>query len=125
MATEQEINAKNQRELESDLTTTKHQLLSVQHQLNMTEKVRFPIRIPSARRVAFRTQTAAPINKLSSPLTHTRPFSLIYQELEKKFSQTGAYKNLKKMLSAKNEQIKSLRQELKSLRGGKDDEEEE
>ena len=35
------------------------------------------------------------------------------QELEKKFSQTGAYKNLKKMLAQKNEQIKELRAKLK------------
>ena len=36
----------------------------------------------------------------------------ILQELEKKFSQTGAYKNLKKMLTTKNDQIKELRQKL-------------
>ena len=34
------------------------------------------------------------------------------QELEKKFSETGAYKNLKKMLSSKNATIKELRQKL-------------
>ena len=34
------------------------------------------------------------------------------QELEKKFSQTGAYKNFKKMLTNKNDQIKELRQKL-------------
>lgn len=28
-----------------------------------------------------------------------------FQELEKKFSQTGAYKNMKKMLSSKNDQV--------------------
>ncbi len=42
------------------------------------------------------------------------------QELEKKFSQTGAYKNLKKMLSAKNDQIRELRAKVK-----KQEEEEE
>ena len=40
------------------------------------------------------------------------------QELEKKFSQTGAYKNLKKMLSSKNDQIKELRQKLGRHEGG-------
>ncbi|XP_070536599.1 leucine zipper transcription factor-like protein 1 isoform X2 [Ptychodera flava] len=35
------------------------------------------------------------------------------KELEKKFSQTGAYKNLKKMLEKKNEQIKDLRRRLR------------
>ena len=36
----------------------------------------------------------------------------IDQELEKKFSQTGAYKNLKKMLASKNDTIKELRRKL-------------
>ena len=72
MATELETNAKTQKELESDLTATKHELLAIQSQMNLAEK-----------------------------------------ELERKFSQTGAYKNLKKMLTAKNEQIKELRQKLK------------
>ena len=39
------------------------------------------------------------------------------QELEKKFSQTGAYKNLKSMLSKKNDQIKDLRSRLKNYEG--------
>lgn len=34
------------------------------------------------------------------------------QELERKFSQTGAYQNMKKMLSQKNNQIKDLRKTL-------------
>ena len=56
------------------------------------------------------------------------------QELEKKFSQTGAYKNLKKMLASKNDQIKELRQKLGNggssgranmMHGAEDEEEEE
>ena len=56
------------------------------------------------------------------------------QELEKKFSQTGAYKNLKKMLASKNDQIRELRQKLgaggsssgrANMRHGAEDEEEE
>ena len=58
------------------------------------------------------------------------------QELEKKFSQTGAYKNLKKMLASKNDQIKELRQKLGAggssssgranmMHGAEDEEEEE
>ncbi|XP_023321990.1 leucine zipper transcription factor-like protein 1 [Eurytemora carolleeae] len=38
--------------------------------------------------------------------------TLAEKELEKKFSETGAYKNLKKMLSSKNETIKELRRKL-------------
>ena len=34
------------------------------------------------------------------------------KELEKKFSQTGAYKNLKKMLASKNDTIKEMRRKL-------------
>ncbi|XP_038078645.1 leucine zipper transcription factor-like protein 1 isoform X2 [Patiria miniata] len=59
--------------LEGDLVQTKHKLLEMQEQLEMTEK-----------------------------------------ELEKKFSQTGAYKNLKSMLSKKNDQIKELRSRLRT-----------
>ena len=43
-ASDQEMNAKNQQELTSDLTTTKHQLLDVQHQLSMAEKVKTRIK---------------------------------------------------------------------------------
>ncbi|XP_072020524.1 leucine zipper transcription factor-like protein 1 [Amphiura filiformis] len=58
--------------LEGDLTSTKHKLLELKEQLEMTEK-----------------------------------------ELEKKFSQTGAYKNMKTMLTKKNDQIKELRKTLR------------
>ena len=34
------------------------------------------------------------------------------KELEKKFNQTNAYKNMKQMLDKKNEQIKDLRRRL-------------
>ena len=47
------------------------------------------------------------------------------QELEKKFSQTGAYKNLKKMLSSKNETIKELRSKLHQYEPNADDLKEE
>ena len=63
--------------------------LEVQHQLNMAEKV----------------------NRFSS----CKPFFvilIIIKELEKKFSETGAYKNLKKMLGSKNATIKEMRNKL-------------
>ena len=47
------------------------------------------------------------------------------QELERKFSETGAYKNLKKMLSSKNDQIKELRMKLKKAGGADSGDEEE
>lgn len=37
------------------------------------------------------------------------------KELEKKFNQTNAYKNMKQMLDKKNEQIKDLRKRLNRL----------
>ena len=40
MASELELNAKTQKDMEKDLSSTKHQLLDVQHQLNLAEKVR-------------------------------------------------------------------------------------
>eukprot|EP00094_Tigriopus_californicus_P012434 TCALIF_12019-PA protein Name:"Similar to Lztfl1 Leucine zipper transcription factor-like protein 1 (Rattus norvegicus)" AED:0.04 eAED:0.04 QI:0/0.8/0.66/0.83/0.8/0.66/6/99/314 len=82
MTTEIEMKEKSAAELETNLTTTKHALLDVQHQLSMAEK-----------------------------------------ELEKKFSQTGAYKNLKMMMNSKNDQIKDLRNKLAKYE--KDDDEEE
>ena len=48
MSSESELSAKNAAELTSDLTTTKHTLLDVQHQLNMAEKVRKRILMASA-----------------------------------------------------------------------------
>uniref|UniRef100_A0A8C5T3K5 Leucine zipper transcription factor-like protein 1 n=1 Tax=Malurus cyaneus samueli TaxID=2593467 RepID=A0A8C5T3K5_9PASS len=61
----------NQKFLEEDLVTTKHDLLKVQDQLSTAEK-----------------------------------------ELEKKFQQTAAYRNMKEILTKKNEQIKDLRRRL-------------
>lgn len=47
------------------------------------------------------------------------------QELEKRFSETGAYKNLKKMLASKNDTIKELRRKLDSYEPSTDDIKEE
>ncbi|KAF4801353.1 Sodium- and chloride-dependent transporter XTRP3A [Turdus rufiventris] len=65
----------NQKFLEEDLVTTKHDLLKVQDQLSTAEK-----------------------------------------ELEKKFQQTAAYRNMKEILTKKNEQIKDLRRRLSNIR---------
>ncbi|NXW22333.1 LZTL1 protein, partial [Circaetus pectoralis] len=61
----------NQKFLEENLVTTKHDLLKLQDQLSTAEK-----------------------------------------ELEKKFQQTSAYRNMKEILTKKNEQIKDLRKKL-------------
>ena len=58
----------------------------------------------------------------SFPLISIISINDYFQELEKKFSQTGAYKNLKKMLAQKNQQIKELRSQLKGKQeDGEDD----
>nr|XP_045595969.1 leucine zipper transcription factor-like protein 1 [Procambarus clarkii] len=46
---------------------------------------------------------------------------LAEKELERKFSQTGAYQNMKKMLNKKNEQIKSMRKKLEVYEPGSED----
>ncbi|XP_044162392.1 LOW QUALITY PROTEIN: leucine zipper transcription factor-like protein 1 [Bufo gargarizans] len=61
----------SQKNLEENLTKTKHELLRVNEQLTMAEK-----------------------------------------ELDKKFQETGAYRNMKDILTRKNEQIKDLRRRL-------------
>ncbi|KAM3910807.1 leucine zipper transcription factor-like protein 1 [Leptodactylus fuscus] len=61
----------SQKNLEDNLTKTKHELLRVNEQLSMAEK-----------------------------------------ELEKKFQETSAYRNMKDILTRKNEQIKDLRRKL-------------
>ncbi|CAN2389203.1 negative regulation of protein localization to ciliary membrane [Pristimantis euphronides] len=61
----------SQKNLEENLTKTKHEFLRVNEQLAMAEK-----------------------------------------ELEKKFQETGAYRNMKEILTRKNEQIKELRRKL-------------
>nr|XP_014348819.1 PREDICTED: leucine zipper transcription factor-like protein 1 [Latimeria chalumnae] len=40
------------------------------------------------------------------------PVDFIYTELEKKFQQTAAYRNMKEILTKKNEQLKELRKRL-------------
>ncbi|XP_070319496.1 leucine zipper transcription factor-like protein 1 isoform X1 [Odocoileus virginianus] len=65
----------NQKSLEENLATAKHDLLRVQEQLSMAEK-----------------------------------------ELEKKFQQTAAYRNMKEILTKKNDQIKDLRKRLANCR---------
>ncbi|XP_077993397.1 leucine zipper transcription factor-like protein 1 [Glandiceps talaboti] len=65
--------------------------------------------------------SASAQDKLSGDLTDTKhrlleiqeQLEMAERELEKKFSQTGAYKNMKKMLEKKNEQIKDLRRRLR------------
>ncbi|PNF33667.1 Leucine zipper transcription factor-like protein 1 [Cryptotermes secundus] len=71
LATNLELSASNQQQLELELSSTREKVAEVQSQLSLAE-----------------------------------------QELERKFSQTAAYANMKKILNKKNEQIKELRGRL-------------
>ena len=119
MASELEANVKTKGRLETDLTETKHSLLDVKHQLSLAEKVN------DMRNYYFSFGPA--IILLSVTFYYHIQHFFVIKELEKKFSQTGAYKNLKKMLAQKNEQIKELRAKLKEqqMEEGADAEEEE
>ena len=59
---------------------------------------------------------------------HTDDFvntQICFQELEKRFSETGAYKNLKKMLASKNDTIKELRKKISTYEPSNDEIKEE
>lgn len=71
LATNLELSASNQQQLELELSSTREKVAEVQAQLSLAE-----------------------------------------QELERKFSQTAVYANMKKILNKKNEQIKELRGRL-------------
>ena len=49
MASELELKDKNQKELETDLTSAKHKLLEVQYQLNMAEKASVIFKVRSVK----------------------------------------------------------------------------
>uniref|UniRef100_UPI00398EA849 leucine zipper transcription factor-like protein 1 n=1 Tax=Pristiophorus japonicus TaxID=55135 RepID=UPI00398EA849 len=65
------VSTENQKSLQDNLISTKHDLLKVQEYLSLAEK-----------------------------------------ELDKKFQETAAYRNMKEMLTKKNEQVKELRKRL-------------
>lgn len=91
--------AASQKDLQENLVSSKHQLLRVQEQLLLAEKVR-SVSLASSHRLESRSCVLKP-----SCVLHL-------QELEKKFQQTAAYRNMKEILTKKNEQIKELRKEL-------------
>ncbi|XP_078054971.1 leucine zipper transcription factor-like protein 1 isoform X2 [Mustelus asterias] len=69
------VSTEQQKSLQDNLISTKHDLLKVQEHLSLTEK-----------------------------------------ELEKKFQETAAYRNMKEILTKKNEQVKELRKRLSQRR---------
>lgn len=99
-------NAASHRDLQENLISSKHELLRVQEQLALAEKVRrCGQRLPSVETVD--TDEFSVFTQLSSCL-HV----CCLQELEKKFQQTAAYRNMKEILTKKNEQIKEIRKRL-------------
>lgn len=95
-------NAASQRDLQENLISSKHELLRVQEQLALAEKVRYwcctAIQILMSVDLALQFLLCFPM--------------LCAQELEKKFQQTAAYRNMKEILTKKNEQIKEIRKRL-------------
>ena len=71
------------------MISAKHRYLEVLEQLKMAEKVFIWIYLKIYENIPFNNK-----------------------ELEKKFNQTNAYKNMKQMLEKKNDQIKELRKRL-------------
>lgn len=99
-------NAASHRDLQENLISSKHELLRVQEQLALAEKVRRCGQpLPSVETVD--TDEFSVFTQLSSCL-HV----CCLQELEKKFQQTAAYRNMKEILTKKNEQIKEIRKRL-------------
>lgn len=90
--------AASQKDLQENLVSSKHQLLRVQEQLLLAEKVR-------------RVSPPPPVGCIPGAASLTF-VCLHLQELEKKFQQTAAYRNMKEILTKKNEQIKELRKQL-------------
>ncbi|XP_078282768.1 leucine zipper transcription factor-like protein 1 isoform X2 [Rhinoraja longicauda] len=72
-----DMSSENQKSLEDNLISTKHDLLKIQEDLLLAEK-----------------------------------------ELEKKFHETAAYRNMKELLTKKNEQVKELRKRLSQYEAG-------
>ena len=101
-------------------------MYSTKQVINVSVDWRLKLKL-SLSRTIFATRLTSPRNRherepsVAFPILYficTSYSCTAMQELEKKFSQTGAYKNLKKMLSSKNDQIKDLRQKLGRHEGG-------
>lgn len=103
-------NTVSQRDLQENLISSKHELLRVQEQLALAEKVwpaftfNCPVIVELLRRLVW-------VNSASLQLL-SRVRVCCLQELEKKFQQTAAYRNMKEILTKKNEQIKEIRKRL-------------
>lgn len=99
-------NASSQRDLQENLISSKHELLRVQEQLALAEKV---------HHCCSTVLTMVDVRRflpLSTFFFRSLCYVLCTQELEKKFQQTAAYRNMKEILTKKNEQIKEIRKRL-------------
>lgn len=97
-------NMASQKDLQDNLVSAKHDLLRIQEQLALAEKV---ITIITLWFLPFKGKVL-----LNAVIVYSAICFLLLQELEKKFQQTAAYRNMKEILTKKNEQIKDLRKRL-------------
>ncbi|XP_047500685.1 leucine zipper transcription factor-like protein 1 [Penaeus chinensis] len=86
------------------------------------EKMRLELSSKTEEKEATQEQLQGDLALSKQKLAQVKSqLQLAEKELEKKFSQTGAYQNMKKMLGNKNDQIKVLRKKLEIYEPSKDD----
>ncbi|KAK7078076.1 Leucine zipper transcription factor-like protein 1, partial [Halocaridina rubra] len=86
------------------------------------EKMRLEITSQSEFHEATRDQMTQDLTSYKNSLMQVRSqLMLAEKELEKKFSQTGAFQNMKKMLNKKNDQIKMMRNKLEKYEPSSED----
>ncbi|KAK7872196.1 hypothetical protein R5R35_001756 [Gryllus longicercus] len=89
-------------EMQSELAETKHRL-DIDKQEALAEHEQLQLELENAKQLVKEAQSQ---------------LQLAEQELERKFSETAVYTNMKKMLAKKNEQIKTLRSQLHEFQIG-------
>nr|XP_027209779.1 leucine zipper transcription factor-like protein 1 [Penaeus vannamei] len=86
------------------------------------EKMRLELSTKVEEKEATQEQLQSDLSLSKQRLAQVKSqLQLAEKELEKKFSQTGAYQNMKKMLGNKNDQIKALRKKLEIYEPSKED----
>ncbi|XP_071512789.1 leucine zipper transcription factor-like protein 1 [Panulirus ornatus] len=86
------------------------------------EKMRLQLATQKEVQEAAEDQLAKDLTSSKQTLLQVKAqLQLAEKELERKFSQTGAYQNMKKMLNKKNEQIKAMRKKLETYEPNSDE----
>ncbi|XP_063878815.1 leucine zipper transcription factor-like protein 1 [Scylla paramamosain] len=89
---------------------------------NEVERMRMQLSNEIEAHEATQDQLAHDLSSSKQNLQQVKAqLQLAEKELEKKFSQTGAFQNMKKMLNKKNEQIKAMRKKLSAYEPNSED----